>query len=123
MNIKVFKKLIKEAVIDAIHEELPYILEEHMAKQEKKALREGRTAGFTSADVMTGNPSPGGIRSQLAAQMGEAFGLHPQPQQQLKIIDAVDDVTGGKVNPFAAFIADAAASMTPQEKAGLKNLG
>jgi hypothetical protein len=27
MNIKVFKKLIKEAVIDAIHEELPYILE------------------------------------------------------------------------------------------------
>ncbi len=38
MNIKVFKKLIKEAVVDAIHEELPYILEEHMAKQEKKVF-------------------------------------------------------------------------------------
>ena len=46
MNIKVFKKLIKEAVIDAIHEELPYILEEHMAKQEKKALREDKVMNF-----------------------------------------------------------------------------
>ncbi len=26
MNTKLFKKLIKEAVIDAIHEELPYLL-------------------------------------------------------------------------------------------------
>jgi len=34
MNIKAFKKLIKEAVVDAIHEELPYILEEHMTKQD-----------------------------------------------------------------------------------------
>jgi hypothetical protein len=121
MNTKAFKRLIKEAVIDAIHEELPYILEEHMAKQEKKALREGRTMSFTSNDVST-NSMSGGIRSQLAAQMGEAFGLHPQPQQ-LKVIDAIDDVTGEKVNPFAAFIADAAANMTPQERAGLKNLG
>jgi hypothetical protein len=54
--------------------------------------------------------------------MGEAFGFQ-QASPKLEVIDAVDDVTGEKVNPFAAFIADAAASMTPQEKAGLKNLG
>ena len=119
MNIKAFKRLIKEAVIDAIHEELPYILEEHMAKQEKKALREGKTMNFTSANVST-NPLPGGVRSQLAAQMGDAFGL-PQ-QQPLKVIDAVDESTGEKVNPFAAFIADAANNMSPMGRQGLRQL-
>jgi hypothetical protein len=34
MNIKVFKRLIKEAVVDAMHEELPEILNEVMARQE-----------------------------------------------------------------------------------------
>ena len=118
MNTKAFKKLIKEAVIDAIHEELPYILEEHMAKQEKKALRENRTMSFTSADVMPGNPD---IKSSLRSKMSEAFGFQ-QPQQQLKVIDAVDETTGERVNPFAAFIADAAANMTPMDKSGLRNL-
>jgi GTPase Era involved in 16S rRNA processing len=55
MNIKAFKKLIKEAVIDAIHEELPYILEEHLAKQDKKALRENRTVSFNSNDIQPSN--------------------------------------------------------------------
>jgi hypothetical protein len=119
MNTKVFKKLIKEAVIDAIHEELPYILEEHMAKQEKKALREGRTMSFTSNDVLPGNPD---VRASLRSKMGEAFGFqHPQPA--LKIIDAVDEATGEPVNPYLAFINDSANNMTPQERAGLKNLG
>jgi hypothetical protein len=118
MNTKAFKRLIKEAVIDAIHEELPYILEEHMAKQEKKALRENRTMSFTSADVMPGNPD---IKSSLRSKMSEAFGFQ-QPQQQLKVIDAVDETTGERVNPFAAFIADAAANMTPMDKSGLRNL-
>ena len=125
MNIKLFKKLIKEAVTDAIHEELPYILEEHMAKQEKKALREGRTMGFSSADVMTGAGNSD-IRASLRSKMGEAFGFN-QPQQvssltELKIIDDVDESTGEKVNPFLAFIADSANNMTPQERAGLKRL-
>ena len=52
MNTKAFKRLIKEAVIDAIHEELPFILEEHMAKQEKKALRENKTFSYTSNDII-----------------------------------------------------------------------
>ena len=121
MNIKVFKKLIKEAVIDAIHEELPYILEEHMAKQEKKALRENKTMSFTSANVPT-NPLPGGVRSQLAAQMGEAFGYQPQAPK-LEVINAVDESTGEAINPYLAFINDSANNMTPQERAGLKNLG
>jgi hypothetical protein len=120
MNIKVFKKLIKEAVVDAIHEELPYILEEHMAKQEKKTLREGKTMSFTSADVMTGVVNPD-VRASLRDKMGEAFGFQ-QPQPALKVIDAVDETTGEKINPFAAFIADAAANMSPMDKQGLRNL-
>lgn len=121
MNVKVFKKLIKEAVVDAIHEELPYILEEHMAKQEKKALRESKTVNFNSSNVPAGS-LPGGVRSQLAAQMGEAFGFQPQ-QVPLQVIDAIDESTGEKLNPYLAFINDAANTMTPQERSGLKNLG
>jgi hypothetical protein len=118
MNTKAFKRLIKEAVIDAIHEELPYILEEHMAKQEKKALREGKTMSFTSADIMPGNPD---VRASLRSKMGEAFGFQ-QATPKLEVIDAVNEATGEKVNPFAAFIADAAANMTPMDKSGLRQL-
>jgi hypothetical protein len=125
MNIKAFKKLIKEAVIDAIHEELPYILEEHIAKQEKRSLRENRTMNFTSNDIQPANPE---IRSQLAEKMGTMFGMSPQPQYQssvpLEVIrDQVNDETGEPVNPYLAFLVDSANNMTPQEKAGLKNLG
>ena len=125
MNTKAFKRLIKEAVIDAIHEELPFILEEHMAKQEKKALRESKTMNFSSNDVMPGNPD---VRSSLRAKMGEAFGFNQpqqyQPSMPLEVIrDQVDENTGEPVNPYLAFLADSAANMTPQERAGLKNLG
>ncbi len=113
MNIKVFKKLIKEAVVDAIHEELPYILEEHMAKQEKKALREGRTISFTSADVPVGADTKSALRSKMGAMFGYDV---PQPQPQLKV-DPTSD------NPFMAFIEDAAANMTAQDLSGLRNLG
>lgn len=121
MNIKVFKRLIKEAVIDAMHEELPEILNEVMARQNKQPLTENKTMSFTSANVPT-NPLPNDVRSQLASQMGEAFGFQPAATK-LAVIDAVDDVTGEKINPFAAFIADAANNMTPQDKSGLRNLG
>jgi len=119
MNTKAFKRLIKEAVIDAIHEELPFILEEHMAKQEKKALRENRTMSFNSNDVIAGNPD---VRSSLRAKMGEQFGFQ-QPQPKLEVIDAIDDLTGERINPFAAFLADSAANMTAQDISGLRNLG
>jgi hypothetical protein len=119
MNARLFKKLIKEAVIEAIQEELPFVLEEHMAKQEKQALREERSMKFTSNDIIAGNPD---VRTSLRAKMGEAFGFQ-QPAPKLEVIDAVDESTGERVNPFAAFLADSAANMTPQERAGLKNLG
>ena len=120
MNIKVFKRLIKEAVIDAMHEELPEILNEVMARQNKTALTESKTMNFTSANVPT-NLLPNGVRSQLASQMGEAFGFQ-QPVSKLAVIDAVDESTGEKLNPFAAFIADAANNMTAQDKSGLRQL-
>ena len=112
MNTKAFKRLIKEAVIDAIHEELPYILEEHMAKQEKKALRENRTMSFTSEDVL-----PVSAKASLHSKMGAMFGYEtPQAQTSLKV-DPTSD------NPFMAFIEDAGANMTAQDLSGLRNLG
>ena len=121
MNIKVFKRLIKEAVIDAMHEELPEILNEVMARQNKTTLTEGKTMNFTSANVPT-NPLPNGVRSQLASQMGEAFGFQPSTPK-LEVIKAVDEATGEPVNPYLAFINDAANNMTAQDRSGLRNLG
>ena len=118
MNIKVFKKLIKEAVTEAIYEELPDIINEALAKQNKQTLRENKTVSFTSADVA---PLPGSVRESLMAKMGAEFGFQ-QPQQQLKVIDAVDESTGERVNPYLAFINDAANNMTPHDRSGLRNL-
>ena len=60
--------------------------------------------------------------------MGEQFGFNQpqqyQPSMPLEVIrDQVDENTGEPVNPYLAFLADSAANMTPQERAGLKNLG
>lgn len=124
MNIKAFKRLIKEAVIDAIHEELPEILNEAMARQNRKPLSENQTMSFTSTDI---KPNAA-VRSQLAEKMGSMFGMAPQPQYQssvpLEVIrDQVNDETGEPVNPYLAFLVDSANNMTPQERSGLKNLG
>jgi hypothetical protein len=118
MNVKLFKKLIKEAVAEAIYEELPSIINEALAKQNKQPLRENKTFNFTSADVA---PLPGDVRSSLMAKMGAEFGFQ-QPQQALKVIDAVDESTGEKVNPYLAFINDAANNMSPMDRSGLRNL-
>ena len=118
MNIKLFKKLIKEAVTEAIYEELPDIINEVLAKQNKQTLRENKTFNFTSTDVA---PLSGDVRSSLMAKMGAEFGFQ-QPQQQLKVIDAVDESTGEKVNPYLNFIADAAANMSPMDRSGLRQL-
>jgi microcompartment protein CcmL/EutN len=124
MNIKAFKRLIKEAVIDAIHEELPEILNEAMARQNRKPLSENQTMSFTSTDI---KPNAA-VRSQLAEKMGSMFGMTPQQQYQssvpLEVIrDQVNDETGEPVNPYLAFLVDSANNMTPQERSGLKNLG
>jgi len=118
MNVKLFKKLIKEAVTEAIYEELPDIINEALAKQNKQPLRENKSINFTSADVA---PLPGDVRSSLMAKMGAEFGFQPQ-RNDLKVIDAVDESTGEKVNPYLAFINDAAANMSPMDRSGLRQL-
>ena len=118
MNVKLFKKLIREAVIEALHEELPDIINEVLAKQNKQPLRENKSFNFTSADAA---PLPGDVRSLLMAKMGAEFGFQPQ-RNDLKVIDAVDESTGEKVNPYLAFINDAAANMSPMDRSGLRNL-
>jgi len=118
MNVKVFKKLIKEAVAEAVREELQEILSQPQSVP--SSLKEIKTATFNSNNVAGGTD----IRAQLRAQMGEAFGYSPtSTTNNLKVIDAVDPSTGDKINPYLAFINDAANNMTPQDKSGLRNLG
>jgi len=117
MNVKSFKKLIKEAVAEAIYEELPEILNE-VLNQNKQPLHENKSFNFTSTDAV---PLSGDVRSSLMAKMGAEFGFQ-QPQSTLKVIDAVDESTGEKVNPYLAFIADAANNMTPMDRSGLRQL-
>jgi hypothetical protein len=54
--------------------------------------------------------------------MGMEFGFQQPQLNELKVINAVDETTGEKVNPFAAFIADAAANMSAMDRSGLRNL-
>ena len=116
MNAKLFKQLIKEAVREAVREEIGVLLLE----QKKQELNESKTISFTSNDVPVG----ANAKSALRSKMGTMFGYDvPQSQSQLKVIDAVDESTGERVNPFAAFIADAAANMSPMDRQGLRNLG
>ena len=117
MNVKLFKKLIKEAVAEAIYEELPEILNE-VLNQNKQSLHENKSFNFTSTDAV---PLSEDVRSSLMAKMGAEFGFQ-QPQSTLKVIDAVDESTGEKVNPYLAFIADAANNMTPMDRSGLRQL-
>ena len=121
MNVTLFKKLIKDAVTEAIYEELPGIINEALAKQNKQQLTEGKTFSFNSGNVPTNGLSQD-VRSSLMAQMGESFGYaQPQPTK-LAVIDAVDESTGERVNPYLAFINDAASNMSHADKAGLRNL-
>ena len=119
MNVKLFKKLIREAVIEALHEELPDIINETLARQNKQPLRENKTMSFTSADVA---PLSGDVRSSLMAKMGAEFGFQQPQRNDLKVIDAVDESTGEKLNPYLAFINDAAANMSPMDRSGLRQL-
>ena len=109
MNAKLFKNLIKEAVREAVREEIGVLLLE----QKKQELTESKTISFTSSDVPTGNIES---KSALRSKMGAMFGYDvPQSQSHLKV-DPTSD------NPFAAFIADAGANMTPMDRQGLRQL-
>ena len=108
MNAKVFKNLIKEAVREAVREEIGILLLE----QKKQELNENKTFSFTSSDVPISNNNE--AKAALRSKMGSMFGYEQQPQLK---VDPTSD------NPFAAFIADSAANMTPQDLSGLRNLG
>ena len=113
MKVQAFKQIIKEAVAEAVREELAEIL------SQKPQLTESKTSTFTSANI-TGASD---IRAQLRSQMGAMFGYNqPSPINELKVIDAVDPSTGDKVNPYLAFINDAASNMTAQDRSGLRQL-
>ena len=121
MNVTLFKKLIKDAVTEVIYTELPGIINETLAKQNKQQIVEGKTFNFNSGNVPA-NGLPQDVLSSLIAQMGESFG-YSQPQlTKLEVIDAVDKSTGERVNPYLAFINDAANNMSHADKAGLRNL-
>jgi hypothetical protein len=114
MKVQAFKQIIKEAVAEAVREELAEIL-----SSQKPSLNESKTATFTSNNIV----GVGDIRAQLRTQMGEAFGYSQQSvTNQLKVIDAVDPSTGEKVNPYLAFINDAANNMTAHDRSGLRQL-
>ncbi len=93
------------------------LINETLAKQNKQPIREGKTFNFTSADAQL----PGDVRSSLMAKMGAEFGFQPQ-RNDLKVIDAVDESTGERVNPYLAFINDAANNMSPMDRSGLRQL-
>jgi hypothetical protein len=113
MNVKTFKNLIKEAVAEAVREELHAILNE---SKPTKSLQENKTFNFTSNDVST----VGDVRAQLRNKMGTMFGFE-QPTISNNGVPLVVD--SANENPFANFIMDAALNMTAQDKAGLNNLG
>lgn len=113
MNVKTFKNLIKEAVAEAVREELHAILNE---SNPAKPLQESKTFNFTSNDVS----AVGDVRAQLRSKMGNMFGFE-QPVMSNNGVPLVVDKTNE--NPFSNFIMDAALNMTAQDKAGLNNLG
>jgi hypothetical protein len=115
MKVDLFKKLIKEAVAEAVREELNNILNEQFVQPKVNQIQENRTLNFTSNDVLA-------TRTQIREKMGSMFGFN-QPSINENVSTNSLQVDNNADNPFLAFIADAGANMTPQERAGLKNLG
>ena len=114
MNIKAFKRLIKEAVAEALYEQLPEMLEEHMTRIEKPMLKETKTMSFTSNDVQT---LPRDVRAGLANKMGNMFGYSAPTQNSNNLkVDNTND------NPYLSFIEDAANNMDARDVAGLRNM-
>lgn len=127
MDIKKFKKMIKEAVIEALYEELPDLINESLIKfSRKQHINESieNDVSFTSNDIIhSKSPLPTEVRQQLSNKMGNLFGFNQQqPQQELKLIDAVDETTGKKINPFLSFMEDTKQNLTAADISGLRNL-
>ncbi len=128
MDIKKFKKMIKEAVIEALYEELPDLVNESLTKFSRKqriteSYNDDEVVNFTSNDVIHSKTAlPAEARQQLSNKMGSLFGFNQPQKQELKVIDAVDESTGQKVNPFLSFMEDTKNNLTPADISGLRNL-
>jgi hypothetical protein len=94
MKIDVFKKLIKESVREALREELSSF-------SSQQPIQENKTMSFNSQDI-----DMFAYRKNLTNMMGLET---PQPQQ-----------TKSTGNPYLDIIAQTAATMTPQEKAQMR---
>lgn len=118
MNVKAFKGLIKEAVAEAVREELLAILSDSpKAVSKPSSLQESKTVSFTTNDIHETLD----VRAQLRSKMGAAFGFNTPAVSSYNGAELKVDPTND--NPFTDFIMDAAANMSAQDKAGLKNLG
>jgi glutamate-1-semialdehyde aminotransferase len=116
MKIDLLKKIIKEAVAEAIREELNQILGDQVIQPKVNHIQENKTLNFTSNDVLN-------TRTQIREKMGNMFGFNQSPTTSNVLTNNSLVVDNNAENPFLSFIADAAANMTPQERASLKNLG
>ena len=101
---------IKEAVAEAVREELTHIFEQQTSSKVNQ-IQENKTFNFTSNDVMS-------VRTNLREKMGSMFGFEESQTQSPTL-----KVDVNSENPYLSFIADAANNMTPQERSGLSNLG
>lgn len=102
-----FKTLIKEAVREAVREEIGVMLLEQLKSGNTQArpINENQSLSFNSGDVHSV-----GMRAQMGNKMSEMFGMPNgiKPQSNLQV-DPTSD------NPFAAFINDTAANLTRSE--------
>lgn len=119
MNIKNFKKLIKQAVVEALYEELPDLINESLVKYSRKqqineALIEGEISVSNKSEL-----SPE-IRKKLSEKMGGLFG-YTQPTETETLNEGLK-VKNNSSNPFEEFMNDTKNNLTSQDISGLRNL-
>lgn len=115
MNLKDFKTIIKEAVREAVREEVGILLLE----QKKQSINEGLVHYDTqSLNFTTNEVDRIGLRASLKQKMDESF----SNKNNVVVEQPVMGQPEVKKNPFAAFIQHSAQTMTPEEYSSLKRL-
>jgi len=117
MKLELFKKLIKQSIKEAIREEIPLVLMEFQQRSNPLINENIETIKYNSDDVLA-------VRTNLKNKMSNMFGLDESINRGHSGMELQhNDEQPTNANPFLSFIQDAANNMTPQERAGLKNLG
>ncbi len=107
MNTQAFRQIIREEVEKALRASFKQILAEHAAASLVSSPM------ITEHKFTTDSVSPE-VRQNLRKKMESTFGYTTAAKTDLK-----QPVNGD----FSSFLADTAANMTPQDIAGIKNLG